>query len=1465
MGIEVRTLQFRVLGPLEASRDGEPIRLRGDRQRALLALLLVHANQLVSLEQLVDELFGGEPHPGSTNAVYAAISRLRRTLENDGDAVVSTRPGGYVLEVDAGQLDAVLFERRLEEGRELLAAGEPSLAATRLREALALWRGAPLADLAGLEFVQPEVRRLEELRLLARMERIDADLALGRDAELIPELERLVAADPLRERLRAQLMLALYRSGRQAEALSVYREASRALREGLGLEPGRALQELERMVLQQDAGLDPAPAGAGPAGAGPVPEDDRAGAVVCPFKGLAFFDSSDAEYFCGRERVVSDLVARLAEWPLVGILGSSGIGKSSLLRAGLLPALRSGALPGSSGWRQVLVRPGEHPRDELARAFGQRGIEGTLAGLAHGERIVIAVDQLEELFTVCEHERERSGFLEQLAAAAHDHERRAVVVCALRADFYGRLSPYQGFAQLLSQSHVLVGPMDREELTEAIEEPAARAGLEIEHALVDALVSDVVDEPGGLPLLSTALLELWLARDGRTLRFQSYRATGGVRGAVSRLAETAYSQLSKRDRPVANSVLLRLAGEEDGALVRRRVPIAELERIDGAQRVLTALTDARLLTVSDGEVELSHEALLREWPRYLGWLEEDRVGRRLHSHLTAAAGEWDARGRDPADLYRGARLTAALDWIAQHRGQLNRLEREFVNASRSEADREARRQRTQNRRLRALLMGTGILLLVSVLAGVIAVVKQQSATHDAHLAAAEARSALGRQLAAEVGSEPRIDVALLLAREAVSLDQSPQTEGTLLSTLLRSPGVIGTFALPTNSAPQIAISPDGRTLAVSDSDANQVRFYDARTHAVQRAPLDDFVGDQPPAYSSDGSLLVYPAGAFLVVRDAHTLALRAKLPFTPLVAQEETDQIPGGSILVAPDRSTVYYAYWVINAAGHPGGAYIARWSLSSGHRLPTLRVGSGALLAFRLVDGGSRLIVVGSRQLGVYDAHSLALIRSVPVTPAPSSPSAAAISPDGRTVLIGSDNGSVSFVDVATGAARRGYGGQGAAVAGALYSPSGRTAVTFGDNSHVTVWDPSTNTPVTELSGPLGQVQNAVIGPSGTTLYTASLDGVMLAWDLTGSQRFGERARLGPAVPCCDPVSPRAPPMALSPDGTEFAARIGGSTVGLFSTQTLARLQSFTVKPAGNVITALAWSPSGSELAAAGHSGLIQLWSVEGQPRLQRSLVGLQPLTGVPEAIQSVAFSPDGALVAASDETETTSTQDTAALPLADLAIWQAGTGAVVASRDLGEGNGPGGSDVLSFSPNGRLLAVSLLHGGVLVLDPTTGQLRRKLSDPGDDTISLAFAPGGTLATGTLAGTVYLWNPKTGARLGAPLVAALAPVTSIAFDPSGQRFATTGYQDGTVKLWSTATLQQEGPALATDQGATSTSAFDPVGSGLIATDDAGDTLTWPTSLGAWEQHACAVAARNLTREEWARFVPELPYATVCR
>src|SRR5262249_22910328 len=348
----------------------------------------------------------------------------------------------------------------------------------------------------------------------------------------------------------------------------------------------------------------------------------------------------DAGFFFGRERLVAELVARLAASRFVGIVGASGAGKSSLLRAGLLPALRGGALPGSDAWRRVLGRPGE-PLDPQAT--------------------LVAVDPLEEVFGLPDDERVR--FLDALVAAT---ERSRVVVC-LRADLYGRCAEHRGLADALSRSQVLVGPMEPDELRRAIVAPAARAGLEGEPGLVDALVAAVEGEAGAWPLLSTALLELWRLRGGNVLRLETYRAAGGVDGAVARLAEQTYARLDAPEREAARRLLLRLADEGPGAPVRRRVPLAEA----GDPAPPEAPAEARLVTVGDGFAEVAHEALLRDWPRLRDWLDADVEGRRVHRELAANAREWEAHGRDDAGLYRGARLATALEWAAARPGEPN--------------------------------------------------------------------------------------------------------------------------------------------------------------------------------------------------------------------------------------------------------------------------------------------------------------------------------------------------------------------------------------------------------------------------------------------------------------------------------------------------------------------------------------------------------------------------------------------------------------------------------------------------------------------------------------------------------------------------------------------------------------------------------------------------------------------------
>src|SRR6185312_6149271 len=321
------------------------------------------------------------------HALRNHVSRLRKVL---GAAATTeprlvARPPGYLLRVESGELDLERFEQLVSEGREALGAGDATAAAEALRRAEALWEGRPLADLELEPFARIEVDRLEELRLAAVEERIEADLALGRHHALVAELEMLCAEHPYRERFRAQLMLALYRSGRQAEGLEVYRRTRTLLNEELGLEPGVELQELERAILTQDPSLG----SVSPALRRPPLRD------ICPYKGLAPYETADAEFFFGRERLVEELTGLLADVSLIAVVGPSGSGKSSLLRAGLLPQL--------AGYEPLVMRPGDPP-----------------LALRPGDRLAVAVDQFEELFAAGVDEAHRRAVVDALVEAAWD-------------------------------------------------------------------------------------------------------------------------------------------------------------------------------------------------------------------------------------------------------------------------------------------------------------------------------------------------------------------------------------------------------------------------------------------------------------------------------------------------------------------------------------------------------------------------------------------------------------------------------------------------------------------------------------------------------------------------------------------------------------------------------------------------------------------------------------------------------------------------------------------------------------------------------------------------------------------------------------------------------------------------------------------------------------------------------------
>ncbi len=421
---------------------------------------------------------------------------------------------------------------------------------------------------------------------------------------------------------------------------------------------------------------------------------------VCPYPGLAAFGPTDARWFFGRAQVTADLLRQLDErcgggGPLA-VVAPSGAGKSSVLAAGLIPALARGALPGSHAWTVVRATPGAHPLATLAaRLAALAGVDSSEAAAAAEDpqalpalcakvaiggkpwetpssaRLVLLVDQFEETFTECQAEPERRAFISALCIAAQSAA--VLVVLGVRADFYGRCLAYPALLGALNEGHLALGAMSADQLREVITGPATAEGLDLEPGLVELLLGDlgaVEDsgvgaagyDPGALPLLAHALRVTWQQREGHLLTVAGYRRTGGIREAIATTAERVYAGLDPTGQRIAKSVFLRLTALGDGAEVtRRRVSPNELETEEHIHtaKVLERLAAARLITLGQNSIEVAHEALIRAWPRLRQWLTEDRESLRTHRQLTEAAHSWRRLDRDPGALYRGARLAIA--------------------------------------------------------------------------------------------------------------------------------------------------------------------------------------------------------------------------------------------------------------------------------------------------------------------------------------------------------------------------------------------------------------------------------------------------------------------------------------------------------------------------------------------------------------------------------------------------------------------------------------------------------------------------------------------------------------------------------------------------------------------------------------------------------------------------------------
>jgi WD40 repeat protein/class 3 adenylate cyclase len=1142
----------------------------------------------------------------------------------------------------------------------------------------------------------------------------------------------------------------------------------------------------------------------------------------CPYRGLLEFEPDDADLFFGRDEVLADVLTRLRDGRLVALVGASGSGKSSLVRAGVLAAARRGDVPEVSS--TALLTPGPDPLGALE-----------VANL-DGEPDLLVVDQLEEAFTLCADESQRARFFAELL------DRRGKTLVSLRGDFYGHCAPYEQLATHVSANNVLLGPMTQNELQRAIEEPAKAKGLQCETGLVDVILRDAAGEPGALPLLSHALMEMWARRDGRTLTLHGYREAGGVHGAIARTAEELFESANKAEQGLLRRMFLRLIEPGEGTEdTRRRVPLRELaagsETAAAVNDLLDKLVQARLVTADEGTVQFAHEAVIREWPRLGGWLNEDRESLLVHRHLTRATQAWEGMGRDPGELYRGARLAAALDW-ADGRVDLTDDERAFLEASGAAQERELREARRRARRLRVLLAGVVVLLAFALVAGAVALVQRGHARHTATVAQAGRLAAQSREVAAQ-----RPDLALLLALEAVRRDDSVDSRGALLGALEHGSRVrtwLQGFASPVNAT---AFSPDGKLLATVTHDGTAL--WDTATWRRVAPPLRSSQGGWEGAdFSPDGRTLAIAGGkGRLELWDVATRTERRELKGPDSAALAGVRYSPDGSVVAAGTQEKNHVTLW--NAASGQG----------IGRPITVRPPGTGGAQWISFTPDSKRFVAPGAA--GTVGIWEVATGRRVgpPLRIGNAEVGEAIFARDGRTLIAGDDAGFVSFVDVGSGRPKRESLSVGdRAVDAVALSPGERLVAAASFQGPVYVWDTNTGMPYgPPLSADTSPGNDVTFSPDGATLVSAHLRSAVV-WHVNGTQVIGKP--LGRLNDLTTDVS-------FSPDGKRLAAgQFDGDTL-VYDTATGRR----ALRIAGNsIVSAVAFRPDGHVIAVGTVDGKVRFFdSRSGAPVGSRFHEGNA-------VVWQMAFSPDGKLLAvAVDPNGLRAFYDQKRQGHVQLLD-------VKSRRRVGRSIAPGGGSVLSlaFSRDGSLLATG--SPGRLDLWDVATRTRhgRPMRVADDGFVGVAFDPSGRLvAGGGASGLVRVWRVSDQRPPFPPLTGHTGPITGVSFGPAGSFLATTSLVGGT-RLWDPATGLGYGDELVGDTKPASLlpsitlpflglrSAFSPDGKLLAVPGVETLAMLWDVDPAVWRRRACAIAGRNLRPVEWRQYLPGTVYRATC-
>lgn len=1172
--------------------------------------------------------------------------------------------------------------------------------------------------------------------------------------------------------------------------------------------------------------------------------------VECPYRGLEVFDETHTRFFFGREAMTQHLVEALRQTRFLAVLGPSGSGKSSLARAGLLPALRVGALPSSERWIYVKFKPGAHPLETLAIHLTSEDISTTPVTELHKSlfaaentlhlqmrlgltkyflvekereqaRCLILVDQFEEIFTLCRDEMERLRFIDNLRYAGFIEGGQTIIVITMRADFLAQAALHTSLAEIISDHTFLVSPLDEIDTRRAIEAPAQFVGLRFEDGLVERILREFGNEPGTLPLLEDTLLQLFEHRKADALTQQAYDQIGGVQGALAQRADTLYENFNPEQQAIARRILLRLTQPgEDTADTRRRATKSELwSRPDEqpiVEQVIETLTNARLLTISresdaGEQVDVAHEALIRGWPKLGQWINEDRAGLRLHRRVTEAAMEWQRENRSEDFLYRGVRLAQAVAWRETNETELNDLERAFLDSSVSH---ERRTEEEEKERQRLELEAAQRLAETEKQR---AEVEQQRAEEQT-----KAKTKFQRLSAVMVGLAL---VAFIAAGVAWKQQQTAERNEQLVQQLnyvtnirlAQAEWEVGNRVnayraldelLPVSGSPQ------------ENDKRDFVWYYLYRQFhpEIMTLKADAYDSVQSVAFSPDGKILAIAIGELLSPSPGKIKLLNVATGTELWTLEGHIRDV--NSVVFSPDGQVLASA----GGALSNDAAMVKLWDVATGRELATL-IGHRESVQSVAFSPNGKILASGSYDNTV-KLWDVVTHREVAVLQNTGAVESLAFSPDGRILAVNDMYGDVTLWDPISKTNLVTLSGS-CKLCFLAFSPDGRLLARGG-----TLWDVASHKEIFKLGG--GDV---AFSPDGRLLATVSGEGLgptylIDIWDVATGSKLTTLYDDNPVYS-----------LAFSPDGQTIST---GGENGIVRFLAISTQKELSVLKNYTNSESLAFSPDGKTLVTAGAGEPIKFWDVTTREKLaspwgtevfasgrglalspdgQTLAIGQGEMWGKDEPVEGIflvdvstgkkrtalldvydggehsddiTFSPDG--------------RNLAACGRGYFKLWE-----VASTREHVLAGQAGWCSAVSFSPDSRLLATGSGDEGVKLWDVTNGK-ELMILNVKDATYPVAFAPDGqTLATGSGDGlggyTVKLWNIATGQQL-ATLAGHTKEVLSVVFSPDGRTLASAS-EDGIVKLWDFATRKEL--ITLNGYGPTYSLAFSPDGSRLAS------------------------------------------------